>query len=275
MKISRRLTAALLAATMLGVLVGQSAVLAADPKPVVTPNKGDLLVGIADDLQGKTPEQLGYTQEYVDWKEAQAAGGQVGSPGTMAATATSGYLNGYVQYHQKKSSWCLAAMMQTILRFKQGNAWITPSVYSKQSEIYNQIGLYESAALPWINARLSGFQYLAIDPKPSLATFTSHIISDVSTFVYPTYVAAEVTHPDYIWHQAAAARHATAALGYGTSGALVRIGTRTPLQATPRTATSTPGPATRPRRTSDASMRRTRCRSTTTPRTPSGGRSSK
>jgi hypothetical protein len=223
--LTRRVVAALTAAVMLGALAGQGAVLAADPTPSITPNNGDLVVGISRGTAGMTPEQLGYTQAYVDWKEAQAAAlmAAVHSAGAMSP-ATTGYLNGYVQYHQKTTSWCLAAVMQTILRFKQGSTWTTPSVLSKQTDIYNQIGTSESAALPWINAKLSGFQYVAIEPKPVLATFTSHIVADVTTFVYPTYVAVNVGNSNYVWYQDGTARHASAALGYSSSGAYVRIG---------------------------------------------------
>ncbi len=224
--LTRRAGTAVLAVFMLGVVAGQSAVLAADPKPSITPNSGGLLIGITDDTQGMTPEQLGYTQAYVDWKEAQAAAlmAAIRSAGGMSATATSGYLNGYVQYHQKTNYWCLPAVMQTILRFKQGNTWITPSVLGKQTDIYNQIGTSESVALSWINARLSGFQYLAEDPKSDLPYFTSHVMADVTSFVYPTYVAVEVANTNYVWSQSGPARHASAALGYSSSGAYVRIG---------------------------------------------------
>lgn len=164
----------------------------------------------------------------MDWKEAQVAAfaASLGAADGIDTAAASGYLNGYVQYHQKTDRWCLSAIVQTILRFKLGNAWITPSVLSKQTAIFNQIGEYESQALPYLNQQLAptGFQYTAVEPKPNLTTFRLNIATDMNTFVVPTYVAVNVGNQNHVWWQYTARRHASAALGFGTSTDFVRIG---------------------------------------------------
>lgn len=219
--------AAILAATLAGVS-GAGSVLAADPSGDPA-SAGSPAVGITEGTAGMSPEELGYTQADVEAKEAQEAEFLAGlwSSDSMMPAAASGYLTGWAEYHQKTNSWCLSAVLQSIMKFKIGTTWITPSVYSKQSDIHDEVALSEALALPWLNGELASggvsFTYVAIDPKPSSTTFTSHIMTDVTSWTFPSYVAVDMAHPDYVWHQSSHGRHASAAVGYGTSGALVRI----------------------------------------------------
>ena len=58
---------------------------------------------------------------------------------------------------------------------------------------------------------------------------------DVSTYGFPTYVGVDVGNANYVWHQTSHVHHASAAVGYSSSGALAQI-------ADPFTSPST-GPA--------------------------------
>jgi hypothetical protein len=229
---------ALLAGLLLAALAAPPA-LAMDPVTTPPPagdatGGGGPLVGIAGTTAGMTPEQLGYTQAYADAK-LQAAAALVptlaGPDGGAFPLATSGYLTGFAQYHQKTTFWCLPAVVQSMLRFKAGSTWITPSVLSKQTYVAGQWGCssgscYESAALPWTNTQLAnaGFTFHYVASTATSATqLASWIDLDVAASVFPTYVAVDVSSAHYVWHQSSSARHATQAIGFGSSGSTVRI----------------------------------------------------
>ncbi len=188
------------------------------PAIAANPNgSSDQLIGIADDLAGKTPAQLGYTDGDVAVKmvavrqiEALRARGVV-SPLTTTSLA------GYVEYHQKTQSQCLAATVQSFLHYKFGSIWTSPSVASKQSTINSSTGTSESRALSYINAKLSAggstFHYVPWS-KNTLTTFKDAILIDIGNFAMPSETTVDVTSASYAWHQTKAANHATGVSAY-------------------------------------------------------------
>ena len=221
-------------ALMAGVLLAVASTgvaYAADPTAPPTPvsqTTGGSLVGIHPGTDGKTPEQLGYTQAYADSK-TQALYAQ--APTGLGPLAVSGSLSGYPQYHQKTTHWCLAAVLQSVLKYKFSNGWIVPSITAKQQTIDGLIigsdgTEWESNALPWVNGEFashnSSFRWITEYPT-SWSQMALLVEGDVSTYGFPTYVGVDVGSPYYVWHQNNHVHHATAAVGYSSSGAVAQI----------------------------------------------------
>src|SRR5450759_334343 len=198
--------AALLVLTMGGT------VLAADP---TAPGPSAQLVGLVNNVAGKTPEQLGYTAADVAAKQAAVGRIEVqraSASGMVPMTTT--YLGGYFEYHQKTTSQCLAATVQSILRFKYGTIWVSPSVTSKQQTINSHTGTSESSAISYLNGQItSGFRYVVWN-KSTVTVFKDAILIDIGNSTMPSYTTVDVTSAQYAWHQTRAANHATTVSGY-------------------------------------------------------------
>ena len=193
--------------------------------------------GVVMDAATRTPAQLGYTAADVAAKAEIAAryrppAGATASSVAPLGYAASGTLAGYIQYHQKQSHWCLAAVLQSILRYKFGPTWVTPSVLARQTEIDTAISSgyyeYDSLGLAWINGRLAGygspFRYVYKGRAQNWNQLSGWIQMDVDLFRFPTYVSVDVSNPNYIWRQNASTNHATAAIGYSSYGSSAQIG---------------------------------------------------
>jgi hypothetical protein len=203
--------------------------------------------GITVDPSGpRTPAQLGYTQSYADTKVAHftnalkvrmtrfastsgVAPELVGPPAPM--TATSGSLSTWTEYHQKTQSWCLPTTAQSILAWNFGATnYVGSSVAASQQNIANAIGNYtdDATAFSYINAQFklrgSGFHYVPVNDKSSLASFETRIMEETSYWHEPLYVRVDVSSPYYAWTQTKQAYHATVSTGYYSSGAQTVIG---------------------------------------------------
>lgn len=233
-------------ATALKVLTLVTAVAFALPAPVAAhdPQKsgqpakgGPAAGGITQTANGATPEELGYTSEYAAQKQADANRlVPIGKPGTKTPNvsafgvqdAVSGSLTGWRQYHQYTNYWCLSAMVQSILQFKYG-AWAGPDVATSkaiQKRIYDQIGTYEDNAVAFLNNQfgLEGdwFRYVMV-ATPDVPTFIQHMKYDIGFAKFPMYARAQVANKNYVWYQDNPGYHASAAVGFRSSGALVDI----------------------------------------------------
>lgn len=238
------LAARFLIGGLLAVIVATGSVCAAEPG-TGTPGQDGVpateaagAVGVGSAIEGMTPGQLGYTSAIADAKAAAAEGYAAAALLASAGLTPggpyprSGSLAGYVQYHQKTTHWCLAAVIQSILRFKFGGGWISTSVYAKQREIDAAISSagveYSNLGIQYINARLaayqSGFRYVSMGRAATWNQMSGWVQMDVSLQAFPTYVSVEVSNPNYVWVQASKANHATAAVGYSEYGTLARIG---------------------------------------------------
>ena len=193
--------------------------------------------GIVMDAATRTGAELGYSpgDELAKAQKAEAyrAAASAAAAGVKPlGYVASGSLAGYVQYHQKQSHWCLAAVLQSILRHRFGSTWVTPSVLARQTEIDTAISSgyyeYDSLGLAWINGRLSSygspFRYVYKGRATSWDQLSGWIQMDVDFDGFPTYVSVDVGNPNYAWRQAAHANHATAGVGYSNYGSVARIG---------------------------------------------------
>lgn len=208
----RQLLGVAAGSALLVLTIGGTA-LAADPTPPAAPGQ---IVGLVNDVAGKTPAELGSSAAEVAAKLALVSGleAQRASGSDIAAMATTMNLGGYFEYHQKTTSQCLAATVQSILRFKYGTVWIQPSVKSKQATINSSTGTSEAKALTYINSKLTGgFNYYTYG-KNTLTTFKDAILIDVGNFTMPSYTTVDATSTQYAWHQTSPANHATTVTAY-------------------------------------------------------------
>lgn len=192
-----------------------------------------------------TAEELGYTNEYAASKDAafqkwaaanaaQANGSLSDGVGPMLPSAIS--LSGWVAYHQKYSSWCMDAVLESMLHQSLGG-WNTPSVLSVQTTIASAVGTHggdnpgtdDYTALAWVNGvyRPSGWFYLAVKDA-SLSAFQNRLTYEVSTLLHALYVRVDLASNKFMWYQAPDQYgnhplHATAAQGYSYAGADARV----------------------------------------------------
>lgn len=228
---------------LLAIVVATGSVCAAEPDGGVTDPgtapavQGIETIGFVPAADRLAPAQLGYTAADVAAKDAAAAGYAAAallaaSGKTPLGYVPSGSLAGYVQYHQKTSHWCLAAVIQSILRYKFSAGWIQPSVLVKQTEIDAAISSgapeIDTLGLAYINTKFgaygSPFRYVYKGRATSWNQLSGWIQMDVSSKAFPTYVSVNVSSSYYVWRQSSYAIHATAAIGYASYGAVARIG---------------------------------------------------
>ena len=192
--------------------------------------------GIAIDPKGpRTPEELGYTKAYADAKQFQSQKAMTALASARAAqvAAASGYtmaLDFYMQYHQKADHQCLAATTQSILAWNFGTAtYVGSSVASSQSVLAANIGTTSAGAddyrtFRYINTQFarwaSTFRYVPVNDT-SLAQFRDRVQLETDYWYQPLYVRVDVTNPNYVWHQASPALHATVSIGYYFDGTTI------------------------------------------------------
>jgi hypothetical protein len=201
------------------VLTTAGTALADEPVAAAQQGQSGQLVGLVNDVAGKTPAELGYTDAVVAAKEAAIRRVEAmrasASPADLLATATAHTrLSGYVEYHQKTQDQCLAATVQSILHYKYGSVWISPSVISKQATIDSHTGTSESSAITYINSQFTNGFYYAVWAKRTITTFKDAILIDINNFTMPSYTTVDVHNAEYAWHQTSPANHATTVEGY-------------------------------------------------------------
>jgi hypothetical protein len=200
--------------TALLVLATAGTALAADPKAATAGGQSGPLVGFVNDVAGKTPEQLGYTAADVAAKQAQY--NQVAAKMSANTVYPGVGIGGYIEYHQKTTSWCLAATLQSILRYRWGSTWVSPTVLSKQTSINSHTGTNESNAIAYLNSQLQGTFTYIVYAKSNLSVFQTAIRVDIENNAMPSYTTVDVSSTQYAWHQSSPANHATTVTAYDT-----------------------------------------------------------
>jgi len=181
-----------------------------------------------NDVAGKTPAQLGYTDADVASKEAAVkrleAQRQAGTISVSPMATTS--LSGYVEFHQKTQAQCLAATVQSILHYRFGDGWVAPSIAGMQTTINSHTGANESSAISYINQKFDsynfGFHYV-VAAKVGRTWFNDDIIIDVGNLAMPSYTEVDVTSYDFAWHQTKPASHATTVSAYDGGAAVTTV----------------------------------------------------
>lgn len=200
------------------------------------PDSSNATTGAQPVGPGTKARDLGYTeaqlQAKLDELNASAAGESGKKPHGIVTMGVSTYppadsLPGWKTLHQKTNSWCLPAVLESILWYKFGDKYIAGGTYAWQQKIDAIVQKQESKALPWINAQIrangSLFYYIlfvGLTSPTDLARATQY---DVVYYKFPSYAAVSVASTAYAWHQNTVARHATLGVGYSGSGKYVSI----------------------------------------------------
>jgi hypothetical protein len=142
------------------------------------------------------------------------------------------YLSDWTTYHQKTSYYCLPAVAQSMLAWNFGTAtYVGSSVKTSQTNIAQSMGTNSGGTddyrgLAYVNGQFdrwnSLFTYVPANDT-TLAAFETRVADESDVYFEPLYVRVDVTSTYYVWHQTHPALHATAAVGYLSSGAEVDI----------------------------------------------------
>jgi hypothetical protein len=172
------------------------------------------------------------------------------------AYASSAYLSYFPGFHQKRTYYCLVAMVQSVAYFDLEGQWYeflgTNGTLPAQDKIYNGYtdpdgtnepgiratnpqdlpGSYDTLAIQWINRQFSRYQYgfIYVSVSPSSQTdFLNEIHFDVAGSYEGAYARVDLSktrNAGYMWYQAPGAKgdidHATMAVGYNDSAGTIR-----------------------------------------------------
>ena len=134
------------------------------------------------------------------------------------------------KYHQKTTSYCLAASNQTILDTKFGG-YATPSVKAGQDAIYACTGTNAETGRQCMNTELqkhartpSDWLYTNINVTSS-SSLWNYILYDVGTYSWPTFVRVNWDSPYWPDHNTGTTvvGHASDAIGYDSPSSAVKV----------------------------------------------------